>query len=124
MDTDLFLRSAPSFLAWILKLFFVDEVVGRYYDFRKVIVDLVANFYKEGKPELIPSLVQNINEFLTGEGANLDIKPINTDEINAYYREDAFIWRLYLNMRRLDRFIYTKILRREYPFILPGKIER
>jgi hypothetical protein len=124
MDTDLFLRSAPSFLAWILRLFFVDEVVGRYYDFRKVIVDLVANIYKEGKPELIPSLVQTANEFLTGEGANLGIKPINTDEIQAYYREDAFIWRLYLNMRRLDRFIYTKILRREYPFILPGKIER
>ena len=29
MDPELFLRSAPRFLAWILRLFFVDEVVGR-----------------------------------------------------------------------------------------------
>lgn len=124
MDPELFLRSAPSFLAWILRLFFVDEVVGRYYDFRKVIIDLVANFYKEGKPELIPDLILTANDFLTSEGAGLGIDLIDSDEVRAYYREDAFIWRLYLNMRRLDRFIYTKILRREYPFILPGKIER
>lgn len=124
MDTDLFLRSAPSFLAWVLRLFFVDEVVGRYYDFRKVIIDLIANFYKEGKSEFIPDLVLTVNNFITGEGADLGIEPIDTDEVRAYYREDAFIWRLYLNMRRLDRFLCTKILRREYPYILPGKIER
>ena len=124
MDPDLFLRSAPRFLAWILRMFFVDEVVGRYYDFRKVIIDLLANFYKEGKSELIPELVLTVNEFLTGEGAGLGIEPIDDDEVRAYYREDAFIWRLYLNMRRLDRFIYTTILRRDYPYILPGKIER
>jgi hypothetical protein len=34
------------------------------------------------------------------------------------------IWRLYLSMRRFDRMIRTKILRREYPYILPGKIKR
>jgi len=124
MDTELFLRSAPRFLAWILRLFFVDDVVGRYYDFRKVIVDLLANFYKEDKSELIPDLIITANDFLAGEAGDLGIKLIDEDELRTYYREDAFIWRLYLNMRRLDRFICTKILRREYAYILPGKIER
>jgi hypothetical protein len=124
MDPELFLRSAPWFLAWILRLFFMDEVVGRYYDFRKVIVDLLANFYKEGKAELIPDLIVTANDFLAGEAVDLGIQLIDEKEVQAYYKEDAFIWRLYLNMRRLDRFIYTRILRREYPYILPGKIER
>lgn len=124
MDPELFLRSAPRFLAWILRLFFMDEVVGRYYDFRKVIVDLLANFYKEGKPELIPDLIVTANDFLAGEAVDLGIQLIDEKEVQAYYKEDAFIWRLYLNMRRLDRFIYTRILHREYPYILPGKIER
>lgn len=124
MDPELFLRSAPRFLAWILRLFFMDEVVGRYYDFRKVIVDLLANFYKEGKSELIPDLIVTANDFLAGEAVDLGIQLIDEKEVRSYYKEDALIWRLYLNMRRLDRFIYTKILRREYPYILPGKIDR
>ena len=45
-------------------------------------------------------------------------------DVRAYYREDALIWRLYLSMRRLDRFIHQYILRRRYPYILPGKIKR
>ena len=124
MDPELFLRSAPRFLVWILRLFFLDEVVARYYDLRKVIIDLLANFYKEGKPELVPNLIVVANDFLAGEAVDLGIQLIDEKEVRSYYQEDALIWRLYLNMRRLDRFTYTKILRREYPYILPGKIKR
>ena len=124
MDTELFLRPAPRSLAWILRLFFLDEVVARYYDLRKVIIDLLANFYKESKSEWIPDLIVVANDFLAGEAVDLGIQLIEENEVRAYYREDALIWRLYINMRRLDRFIYTKILRREYPYILPGKIKR
>jgi len=34
------------------------------------------------------------------------------------------IWSLYLAMRRLDRFIRRRLLRREYPYILPEHIKR
>jgi hypothetical protein len=44
--------------------------------------------------------------------------------VRAYYREDALIWTLYLSMRRLDRWLHTNLLRREYPYILPGKTKR
>ena len=32
LNAELFLRSAPSFLAWILRLLFLEDVVDRYYD--------------------------------------------------------------------------------------------
>ena len=47
LDPELFLRSAPSFLVWLLRLLFLKDVVDRYYDFHLVAVDLIANFYKE-----------------------------------------------------------------------------
>jgi hypothetical protein len=124
MNPELFLRSAPSFLAWILKLLFLEEVVDRYYDPRKVIIDLLANCYKEQKPELIPELIPLANEFFAGEAKDLGLAPIQEKEVRDYYREDALIWTLYLSMRRLDRFIHRYILRRPYPYLLPGRIKR
>jgi hypothetical protein len=124
MDPELFLRSAPSFLAWILRIFFLDEVVDRYYDFRKVVIDLLANCYKEQKPELIPDLIPLANRFFENEAKHLGLEPIQQKEVQDYYKEDALIWSLYLSMRRFDRFLHRYILRRNYPYLLPGRIKR
>ena len=124
MDMELLLRAAPSFLAWILRLLFMQDVVDRYYDFRLVVIDLLANFYKEQKTELIPALIIITNDFFAGEAADLEVEPIDEDEVRAYYREDAFIWSFYLSARRLDRFLHHNVLGREYPYILPGRIKR
>ena len=124
MNPELFLRSAPSFLNWILKLFFLDEVIDRYYDYRKVIIDLLANCYKEQKPELIPDLISLANRFFENEAKELDLSPIQEKEVRSYYKEDALIWTLYLSMRRFDRFLHRYILRRNYPYLLPGRIKR
>jgi hypothetical protein len=124
LDAELFLRSAPSFLVWILRLLFLEDVVDRYYDFRRVVIDLVANFYKEQRAELIPDILEVVNDFFAGEAADLGIQPIEEKEVRSYYREDALIWTLYLSFRRFDRFLQTRMLRREYPYILPGKIKR
>lgn len=124
LDPELLLRAAPSFLVWILRLFFLEDVMTRYYDPRKVVVDLIANFYKEERPDLIADLIFSANNFFAKEAEELSIEPIEEQEVRAYYREDALIWSLYLSMRRFDRFLRTNLLRREYPYILPGKIER
>ena len=124
LNAELFLRSAPSFLAWILRLLFLEDVVARYYDFRRVVIDLVANFYKEQRPDLIPAVLDEVNDFFMGEAAALGIQPIEEKEVRSYYREDALIWTLYLSFRRIDRWLQTRLLRREYPYILPGKIQR
>ena len=124
LDPELFLRSAPSFLVWMIRLFFLEDVMTRYYDFRLVAIDLIANFYKEQRAELIPRLVETANDFFAQEAAYLGIEPISEKDIASYYREDRIIWALYLALRKLDRFLHTRLMRREYPYILPGKIKR
>jgi len=120
LDTELFLRSAPSFLVWVLRLLYLKDVVNRYYDLRLVAVDLAANFYKEQRPELIPDAIGAINDSFAGLG----LEPVGEEEIRSYYREDALIWSLYLSMRKVDRFIRRRLLRREYPYILPEHVKR
>jgi hypothetical protein len=124
LDTELFLRSAPSFLVWVLRLFFLKDVVNRYYDLRLVAIDLVANFYKEQRSDLIPDAIGAVNRFFTDEAAELGLQPIDEQTVRSYYREDALIWSLYFSMRKVDRFIRRRLLRRDYPYILPERIKR
>lgn len=124
LDPELFLRSAPPYLVWILRLLFLKDVMTRYYDPRKVIIDIIANFYKEQKPNLIPDMVACANDFIAHQGSSLDLQPVTEKEVKGYYREDEIIWSLYLSMRRFDRFARKKVLHQDYPYILPGKIKR
>ncbi len=119
LDSELILKTAPSFLRWILRLFFLKDVMNRYYDRRLVYLDLIANLYKEQRPDLIPISIKIINNYLNdGE------KPFDIKEVEKYYKEDKLIWTLFLAFRRFDKWFTTKILRRRYEFILPGKIKR
>jgi hypothetical protein len=124
LNSELFLRSAPSFLRWILRRFILEDVVNRYYDVRQVVVDLLANLYKEQLPHLVPDFIPLANNFFDQAMAGLNLTQITEDEVQAYYREDKFIWSLYASMRRLDRFLQTNLLRKQYPYILPGKVKR
>ncbi|HNS50411.1 MAG TPA: DUF6206 family protein [Anaerolineae bacterium] len=124
LDPELFLRSAPSFLSWILRLVFLEDVVDRYYDFRRVVLDLVANLYKEQRPEMIPGSLDVANRYFADEAADLGILPVTEEQVRGYYREDALIWRMYLSMRKVDRWLRSSLLRREYPYILPDKVLR
>lgn len=124
LEADLFLKSAPSFLRWMVKWFFLQDVLDRYYDFRLVVIDLIANFHKEGRADLIPQLITTANGFFEKDAKEFGIKPIVPKEVESYYRQDAFIWRLFLALRKFDRFLKTRIFRGRYEFILPGKIKR
>jgi hypothetical protein len=124
LNPELFLRSAPSFLAWALRVLFLKDVVNRYYDFRRVVIDLVANFYKEQRPDLVPPVIAAANAFFAQEVSDWSVQPITEQEVRSYYREDAFIWRFYLSARKVDRLLRTRLLGREYPYILPGEIQR
>ncbi len=124
LDPELLLRAAPSFLLWVIRWLFLEDVMTRYYDFHLVVVDLIANFYKEQLPELIPGLIDVANDFFKKEAKDLKIEPITAKKVKSYYTEDAWIWRLWMFFRKIDRFIRTRLTRRGYPFILPGKIKR
>jgi len=124
LDAELFLKPTPPVARWLLKKFYLQDILDRYYDLRKVVVDLIANFFKEGRSDLIPRLVGLANEFFSAEAVAPDIVPMNYEEVRKYYKEDASIWSLYLNMRKIHRFIRTKILRKYYDFVLPADIKR
>ncbi len=119
MDPELFLKSAPFFLRWIIRLFFLNDVMNRYYDRRQVYIDLAANLYKEQRPDLIEPILASINGHLTESDESISLK-----KVEKYYREDKLIWALFLAFRRIDRWLTTRVLRRRYEFILPGKIKR
>lgn len=119
LDPELLLQSAPAFLRWIIRWIFLADVMNRYYDPRCVYTDVVGNLFKEQRPDLIDPTIDIINRHLP-EG----FKPLTINEVKKYYREDKLIWSLFLAFRRIDRWIKTKILRKRYEFILPGKIER
>jgi hypothetical protein len=124
LDPELFMRSAPSFLVWMIRWLFLEGVMTRYYDARLVTTDLIANFYKEQRPEVVPHLVKAANDFFAGEGKLLAIEPLTEKEIQSYYKEDAQIWIIFLAMRRFDRWLHKYILRKPYIYILPGNIKR
>ncbi|NOZ73875.1 MAG: hypothetical protein GXO90_00625 [FCB group bacterium] len=119
LDPELFLKSAPSFLRWIIRLAFLKDVMNRYYDRRLVYIDLVANVFKEQKPELVPEMITWLNE----QCADLD-PALTGEEVEKYYKEDKLIWALFLAFRRIDRWMTTTLFRKRYEFILPGKIVR
>lgn len=122
LNSELFLRVCPSYLVWIIRLLFLKDVLNRYYDLRLVIIDLIANLYKEKKADLIGPFLDTANRFLKERFTEIPV--ILDKEIKAYYAEDARIWKIFLAFRRLERFVKTRIQRKEYPLILPGHIDR
>ena len=124
MDALLFLKSTPFFLRPIIRAAFLDEVLDRYYDWRLVTIDLIANFFKEQIQEIIPSLIRLVNKFFAEEAKEFNIEPITLEEVQDYYKSDKMIWVIFQNARKIDRFIKTKMLKKEYDFYLPPKIER
>lgn len=116
LDTDLFLASLPWALRGIVRRFLLRGILATYYDPRAAIVDLLANLFKERLDRLIPG-------FLACANARLD-RAIEAREIHRYYAADKRTWSSLLWLRRLDRGWQTKIRRRQYPFLLPGRIAR
>ncbi|MBC8192310.1 MAG: hypothetical protein ISR87_09295 [Candidatus Marinimicrobia bacterium] len=119
LDPELLLQSAPSFLRWLIRWQFLEDVMTRYYDRKLVYTDLIANLFKEQRPEIVDTWIKTINM------ATLDkMEALDRQTIEAYYKEDKLIWRLFLGLRRIDRFIKSKLLGQRYEFVLPGKINR
>ncbi len=124
MEAVLFLKSTPWFLSPLVKAAFLDEVIDRYYDWRLVTIDLIANFYKEQRSELIPGIIRLINKFFKDEASEFNMEPITFIEVDKYYKNDKMIWVIFQNARKIDRYIKTKLTHKKYNFYLPGKIQR
>ncbi|MCP3951814.1 MAG: hypothetical protein GY697_06280 [Desulfobacterales bacterium] len=119
LDPELLLQAAPSFLRWLIRWLFVEDVMTRYYDPRQVLIDLAANLIKEQRPDLVAPAVDLINAHLPE-----DLPPVTLAQVDRYYREDKFIWSIFLTFRKLDRALTTYFSSKRYEFILPGSIKR
>ncbi|PIU68519.1 MAG: hypothetical protein COS84_00900 [Armatimonadetes bacterium CG07_land_8_20_14_0_80_40_9] len=123
LETEVFLKNTPSFLKLFIKKFFLEKVLGRYYSLREVIVDLIANLFKEKKEEIINLVIKFSNDFLN-KNTSRKFSKLTYEEMEKYYKFDSFVWRTYQSSRKIDRFFTTKILRKEYDVLIPEKIER
>jgi hypothetical protein len=116
LDTDLFLASLPWALRGMVRRFLLHTILDKYYSPRGVLVDLLGNLIKENVAERLP---------LGLEVVNAAVEPvIDEAEVRRYYREDAGMWALLQRLRRIDRSWQRWVRRRQYPFLLPGKVER
>lgn len=97
----------------------VTEYMDDYFDPRLVAVDLLGNFVKEGAVARLPEGIVAANGWLEAHGR----ESIDRPEVDAYYKQDAATLELFLRVRRMDR-VARRLLRRDYDFILPGKVPR
>jgi hypothetical protein len=125
MGIECFLAPVPSPLRWLYRRAqAVERYIDDYFDGHKLLADLLGNFHKEGRPDRIPLVLAHVNRWLEGVGADLGVQILEREEIERYYRKDARLLELFLRLRRLDRFVRTRVLRQRYNFILPGPIRR
>lgn len=106
LDADLFLRSLPRVFRPIIRRSTLNDLLARYYDFRRAALDLVANFHKEGRPELVRGLADTVNWFFLAERQEMHFRPLTEVEVRTRYRWDEFTWRAYLALRKLDRKVF------------------
>ena len=117
LDPAIALRSMPAPLAWGFERWALREILDRYYDPREVMKDVAANFSKEGRADRLPLALAAIAE-------HLHERVPSAREVRRYYRRDARMWRLFQLARRLDRFWQTRVRRRGYDYLLPGRVAR
>jgi len=125
MGIELFLAPVPALMRPLYRrLRLVERYIDDYFDPRTLLIDLLGNFHKEGRSDRIDLGVTCVNRWLGGPGAELDARPITRGAVDRYYRKDAQLLELFLKVRRLDRWVRTRLLRGRYNFILPGPIRR
>lgn len=125
LDTRFLLAPVPQPLRWYYRRQrAVEKYLDDYFDPRKLIVDLVCNFHKEGRPERIPAALEHINAWLETHAPDLRVSPISPEDVARYYAQDVASLELYMRVRRVDRFVRTRLLRQRYRFTLPGPVKR
>ncbi len=120
VDPEPFLRAAPTVLVPIIRRTFLPELLTRFYDFRRVAMDLVAKIHQEGRSELVPGIIDAVNWYFLAERREHHFRPVTLEEVRRFHRRDAFIWRTYLFLRRVDRRVCL-LRQHPYPYILPGR---
>ncbi|MGQ4444863.1 DUF6206 family protein, partial [Streptomyces violaceoruber] len=116
LDVPLFFTSLPWLVRDVVRMAMTKSIFDKFYTPRGVVLDFLGNLHKERLDHLVPRFLEQAN-------ARLD-RPLDAEEVGAYYRDDARMWELIQRLRKADRFVHNKILRRPYPFLLPRHVAR
>ncbi len=129
LDRELILAAAPAMVRPVFRWArTVEGYQDDYFDLRTAAIDLLGNFHKEGCAHRLPVAIDAVNEHLAhrpdGSAAVSAKGPVTRAEVDRYYRFDAALLELYLRLRRADRYVQTRLLRRPYDFVMPGHVAR
>ena len=112
----LLLRALPAVLRPAVRRWVVPDLLRRYRDPRSVVLDLLGNLLKERLDPWVPVALERVGGRLS--------PAVGEAEVRRVYASDARLWEVLLRLRRLDRAWQRRVRRREYPFLLPGRIDR
>ncbi|MCK5310625.1 MAG: hypothetical protein KAJ62_00850 [Desulfobacteraceae bacterium] len=121
LDVKLLLKSMPFMIRLFVKFINLEDVVARYYDLHTLFLDIIGNLIKEQASDLIPLFIDIVNKNIEDD---FGLKPVFRKEVEAYYKKDKMIWKVFLALRKMDRFVTAKMLGKRYEFILPKKVKR
>jgi len=121
LDVRLLLKSMPFMIRLFINLINLEDVVARYYDYRMVFLDIIGNLIKEQARDLIPFFLEITNKKIMDD---FKLKPICLKEVESYYQKDKMIWMTFSTLRRIDRFVTSRLLGKRYEFLLPGRVKR
>jgi hypothetical protein len=100
VSTDMYFQALPGVARGLIKRMGLDtEVMDRYYQVRLIILDFLGNILVRGRPDLVPRFVEMSNELLAGPFATDALPPFTVEEVEAYYRRDVFIWRIWRSLK-------------------------
>lgn len=115
-DCDIYLESLPAVFRGFARRFVIAGVVDTYHSPRSITLNLAGNLAKEGLDRWVPLTLD-----LARERLGVDI---TARDARRHYRRDARLWGAIQRVRRLDRVWQRRIRRRQYPYLLPGPVER
>lgn len=118
-DVEIVLSAMPPVIRSYYRRVVAAAYMDDYFVPRLVAVDLLGNFIKERATRRLPAGITAANDWLTTH----DLEPVQRFEVDEYYTKDAAALELFLRVRRADRAV-RRLFRRDYDFILPGRVAR
>jgi len=111
-------RALPRPVRIIVDRFLLRGILDNYHSTRGQALDFLGNLIKEGLGDIFPPLIPMANEVF-------GLSPEITErEVRAHYKSDAQTYAFIQAARRADRWVYRKVLRKRYPYLLPPRIDR
>ncbi|MDH3652814.1 MAG: DUF6206 family protein [Myxococcales bacterium] len=111
-------RALPAPVRVIVNRFLLHGILDNYHSVRGQAMDFLGNLIKEGLADIFPPLIPLANEVFA-------LSPeITEKEVRAHYKSDAQTYAFIQSARRADRWVYRKLLRKPYPYLLPPPIDR